>query len=133
MNNTGKAITQSKKHNKPNQFNATMNITELKAAIEAAQSKAMEFKDADDGGTCNFDTPVIKLPEGIKPKKDLEGYLDQYGRPMLEKACGRMWKGWYFVNIDLYGQGNRRTAMAEAAAKSLEASGLQAGVYYQMD
>ncbi len=76
---------------------------------------------------------VIKLPDGIKPRKDLEGYLDKYNRPMLEKAWGRMWKGWYFVNIELHGQGNRRTAMAEAAAKSLKASGLQAGVYYQMD
>ena len=110
-----------------------MNIIKLKAAVETAQNEAMKLKDTDDGGTCNFDTPVIKLPEGIKPRKDLEGYLDKYNRPMLEKAWGRMWKGWYFVNIELHGQGNRRTAMAEAAAKSLEASGLQAGVYYQMD
>lgn len=110
-----------------------MDIIELKAAVETAQNEAMKLKDTDDGGTCNFDTPIIKLPDGIKPRKNLEGYLDKYNRPMLEKAWGRMWKGWYFVNIELHGQGNRRTAMAEAAAKSLEASGLQAGVYYQMD
>lgn len=40
---------------------------------------------------------------------------------------------WFAIFIDLEGQGNRRTKMAEAAAKSLAKSGYNASVYYEMD
>lgn len=109
-----------------------MTKEQLRQAICEAQSAAMAHKDHPDGGTCNFDTPVITLPEGIKPK-DAQDIKDADGRPMLEKCGSRFWKGWWYVNVPLYGQADRRTKMAEAASESLEKAGINASVYYQMD
>lgn len=105
-----------------------MTIQEFNEAIKKADEAAIKADPIDDGGTCNFDGPVIKLPEGIK-KKDLEGCSFRI-EPISSKG---LWKGWYWVYITQYGQANRRTTMAEAAAKSLEESGIEASVYYQMD
>ena len=109
-----------------------MDIREFKEAIEVATGAALRFKDAEDGGTCNLDSPVIMLPDGIKAR-DTRDLKDAYGRPLIEKVGGGIWKGWYFVNVPLYGQANRRTKMAEAASKSLEESGIRSSMYYQMD
>jgi hypothetical protein len=49
--------------------------------------------------------------------------------PVGEKA----FKGWYFLYTRILGQGDRRTAMAEAVAKYLNYNGVEASVYYQMD
>lgn len=104
-----------------------MTTIELEMAILKAEKESMKFKDYDDGGTCNFDTPIIKLPDGIKPK-DVGGLEWK-----VEKIGGKFWKGWYFVFTDLRGQGNRRSKMAETVAKILKQEGIEAMVYYQMD
>ena len=36
--------------------------TQLRSALINASLYASDFKDEDDGGTCNFDTVVINLP-----------------------------------------------------------------------
>ena len=109
---------------------------EFVEALQLARHAAiMEGKNnTEDGGTCNFDQPILgKLPEGIT-WRTLKGLKDSYDRPMVEKIEYGFWKGCYSIPfIPLWGQGNQRTRMAEAAANSLNESGLNATVYYQMD
>ena len=95
----------------------------LSIALKKAQEESMKFADSEDGGSCNFDTPVLFLKA---TRKQLQGL------PLTKIDYGS-WKGGWFVEIPIYGMGNRRTRMAEAIAKSLNESGFNAGVYYQLD
>lgn len=92
------------------------------------KTAAWEHVQSEDGGTCNFDTAVFKLDGArsatIKRAGELSG-VDVDVRPWLGS-------NYVFVNVG-EGQGNRRTRMAEAAAKVLKDKGLDACVYYQMD
>lgn len=102
-------------------------IADLKSAKAIAQAA-----DGNDGGTCNFDSPALSVPEGMK--------FDQV------KACCAAagvhcfsWKplgtGPKLAVIGCHGvgQGNRRTEGAEAACKFLQSRGYDCGMYYQMD
>ena len=103
----------------------------LVAALEKATQAALAFKDVDDGGTCNFDSPALDYrAAGLtisKAKQAIEAAglhsfdWNCYGSKMLV-ICG--------VG---HGQGNRNTAMAEAAHKSLKEQGYPCGMYYQAD
>lgn len=104
-----------------------MRIEELESLIRKAEGESLVFKDVEDGGTSNFDTPIIKRPEGIKPKELQQ--LSWQVTPVGDKG----FKGWYFLYTRILGQGDRRTAMAEAVAKYLNNNGVEASVYYQMD
>jgi len=92
-----------------------------------ASAIALGLTDSEDGGTCNFDTPVL-IVKGAR--------LD-----FLKKAAAnagvnisRWESGYYHIYGDfLWGQGNLRTRMAEAFAKSLSDNGWKAYVYYAMD
>jgi len=106
--------------------------------VEALKKADQAAKDADpgeDGGTCNFDSPVLHLP-----------HVRSATRNAIAEAAGvalrpvHSWgAGYYHVGVTLHGQAGRRTAMVEAAAKSLyeslEKDGLpwSATIYYQMD
>lgn len=98
----------------------------LERDLLQADRAARELENTEDGGTCNFDTPVIKLENADKKRL---AQLEWHVKPIEERG----WKDCYFVFITLSGQGNRRTRMAEAAAKSLKANGWDASVYYEMD
>ena len=104
----------------------TSNILALRCALLIAVSQAEIFKDIEDGGTCNFDTPCLILQgwneidireafllTGLRP------YIRQDNTVMIFDACS--------------GQGFRRTAMAEAIRDSLKQSGYNAYVDYRMD
>lgn len=104
-----------------------MKVIELEHLIKRAEDESMAFKDVEDGGTCNIDTPIIKLPEGIKPRD-----LEQLSWHVI-RVGERGFEGWYFLYTRILGQGDRRTAMAEAVAKYLNNNGVEASVYYQMD
>lgn len=95
----------------------------LSIALNKAQSESMKFAESEDGGSCNFDTPILSLKA---TKKQLQGL------PLTKIDYG-FWKGWWFVNLPIYGMGNCRTRMAEAIAKSLNESGFNASVYCQLD
>lgn len=95
----------------------------LKIAIDKAKDESMKFANSEDGGSCNFDTPVLSLKA---TKTQLQGL------PLTKITYG-LWKGDWFVDLPLYGMGNRRTRMAEAIAHSLRESGFDASVYYQLD
>jgi len=83
-----------------------------------------------DGGTCNFDTPVIQFP-GIR-----ERFIRECAAAASIDAVPFDWLGgrrWFFVFVPLHGQANRRSLMAEAACRRLKALGLPAAMYCQAD
>lgn len=103
----------------------TNTFDKLERALMNADKAAMQFANSEDFGTCNFDTPVIR----IKATEKQMASLDYKVIKVDEKG----WRDCWFVFLPLMGQANRRTRMAEAAARSLIADGFEAGVYYQMD
>lgn len=97
--------------------------SDLKRAREIARLAASAV---DDGGTCNMDSVII--PTGRShPLKRRSPELDEiFGG---ERFDARWTRGYMLVYA--YGQGNKRLAAAEAAAKALNA--WNAHVWYQMD
>ena len=101
-------------------------ITALRVALLQAIEEAGKVRLIDDGGTSNFDTPVIILEgwEGSEIRQaflltGLTPYIEKNGVVEILKAC--------------LGQGFRRTAMAEAFRGSLKNSGYTSYVHYQID
>lgn len=82
---------------------------------------------SDDGGACNFDSPVIALP--------------RWSRKLIEQAAKEAGCGCFAVRPGLWdfsprciqGQANKRTAAAEAMAEALKDKGYDAAVWYQLD
>lgn len=104
-------------------------IERFERDLFAAQRSAFEAEKAnnEDGGTCNFDTVVLKT-KGV-PAKLLSG-LDI----KIDRITGeRFWKGYSFVWFETHGQGNLRTRMAEAAYNTLKKMGYDVKMYYQCD
>ena len=104
-------------------------LNELNQALLNAVNAAAMLDNTEDGGTCNFDEVTLKIKI---PKKFIQ-YISVKLEKMLTRDWGRLWKGYYLVDIPLSGQGNRRTRMAEAACQALKAAGYDAQVYYQCD
>lgn len=108
-------------------------IEALKRANEAAISA--DPGPDDDAGTCNFDSPAIKLP---RMRNDAAEQVSQITGVRLAKFSA--WgSGWFWVLVDMRGQGNRRTKMMEAALKVLKelqpdiGNNVKVAGYYQMD
>lgn len=108
-----------------------MNIL-LVEALEKAKKAALERATHSDGGTCNFDSPVLDYRgSSIRKKQAVESI----------KAAGLSCFDWkpfggtnmLVINGAFYGQAARRTAMAEAFRDSLKQSGFATMMYYQMD
>lgn len=104
-----------------------MDILLLERLIEQAEGESLKYKDVEDGGTCNFDTPIFKVPEGVKPHELRQ--LSWHTTPVGEHP----FKGWYFLYTRILGQGDRRTKMAETVADYLSCNGIEAMVFYQVD
>ena len=105
----------------------------LKKALEKAKICSEQARQDDDGGTCNFDSPTLDYRAmGMSKQKAIET-IEQTGLSCFE------WHGWSGRILGLVicgmtaGQGNCRTAMAEAFHKSLTADGIASGMYYQCD
>lgn len=111
------------------EIRTSADLKELNNALLNAVNAAAMFDETEDGGTCNFDSVIlkIKIPAQFAPQIWVE--LDK----MLVRDYGRMWRGCYMVDIPLSGQANRRTRMAEAACKELNNAGYNAFLYYQRD
>ncbi len=108
------------------------NLDELNAlnnALLNAVNSAAMFDETEDGGTCNLDAVTLKITIPAKFAAQTWVKLDK----MLVSDWGRMWRGYYMVDIPLSGQANRRTRMAEAACKALVAAGYNATMFYQCD
>lgn len=84
----------------------------------------------DDGGTCNFDSPVLFFPKGTRSERvqriAKSAGIDLDVRRWLGRTC-------YSVGTAASGQGALRTRMAEAAYRSMKDAGLDVMMYYQMD
>lgn len=104
---------------------------ELTNALIKAKEAAQVYANTEDGGTCNFDSPVIDYREMHMSKAKAAEAIKAAGLRCFE------WKSWGGIRLVIcgigYGQGNRNTRMAEAAYESLKNSGISASMYYQMD
>ena len=101
-------------------------ILALRVALLKAIAEAEKFSQVDDGGTSNFDTPVIRL-EDWQESEIREAFLLTGLYPDVEKD------GIVAILRACLGQGFRRTAMAKAFRDSLRASGYTSYVHYKMD
>lgn len=106
-----------------------MDYEKLTQDLSQARAYAIDIGTAntEDGGTCNFDTPVL-IAKGCRKDK-----LEE----VAKKAGVRIYKweaGVYHISGDfLWGQGNLRTRMAQAFTKVLADMGYDAYTYYAMD
>lgn len=111
----------------------TMNTTnnkyaELTTALEQAKKAAQLYVNTEDGGTCNFDNPVIDYRAMHMSKAKAEEAIRAAG---LRCFGWKSYGGMRLVVCGIgYGQGNRNTRMAEAAEKALKAAGIETGMYY---
>lgn len=104
-------------------------IDKFESDLCAAQRAADRYRDADDGGTCNFDTVTVNLGRATKKKLAALAQLDWSVQPVGLRG----WSGYWFVWFNTNGQADRRTDMVEAAAKEMAHRGYDVRVYYQMD
>lgn len=105
-------------------------VINLVEALKKANEAALTVSDTDDGGSCNFDSPVIRLPRW--KDYEIKQAIELSGVDISDQLSG-WWKGYRFVSTTMHGQAYRRTKMAEAAKKSLAADGYDVSMYYQMD
>jgi hypothetical protein len=105
-------------------------IEKLITALNKAKTAANEFADSEDGGCCNFDSCVIKLPRWTED--DIEEIEEQTDVLIGSQLSSRWYKGYRSIHIGS-GQGNRNTRMAEAAEKSLKEDGYDVRMYYALD
>lgn len=98
--------------------------------------------DDDDGGTCNFDAPVIDFAAIGLEKSEAEKIIHDVGlncfdwKPFKDhREDGKLVKAPTYLVVTGFqrGQGNMRTRMSEAFCEKLNADGVESGMYYQMD
>ena len=102
----------------------------LRDDLIAAYAETEHLEQTEDGGTCNFDSPVLNLERWNA--KQIERAAEEAGGSAWQWKSGRYVMGWVFSPRSS-GQGNRRTRRAEAIAKAMETKGYSVGMYYQMD
>lgn len=105
-------------------------IENFSTAIKEAQIAANAVNTGEDGGTCNFDNPVIDFTGWTK--KDIEILVSEAGIKIGDKMSG-YWRNCRKIYFDLKGQGNNRARMSTAAYKKLKEFGIPALHYQQMD
>lgn len=102
-------------------------IDQIKTAIFSA-SEAIKYN-PEDGGTCNFDSAMVKKENCFTYDETIEIFKDCG----LYAYKGSGWnKGWIIIPGNC-GQANARTRWVEAFAKSLKRQGFETSIYYQCD
>ena len=99
---------------------------DLIAAYEATEY----LEETEDGGTCNFDAPVLHLERW--DAKKIKQAAKEAGGGAFKWTWGRTSMGWVFSTRSS-GQANRRTRRAEAIRDFLKERGYNTGMYYAMD
>ena len=99
----------------------------LTRVLRRAAVASMAHVDDEDGGTCNFDSPVLDYASSGIAKEAAKKAVKAAGLSCYD------WENMLVITGCFSGQGNRRTKMAEAFSASLKNSGLAATMYYQMD
>lgn len=105
-------------------------VNKLIESLAKANAEALQFANVDDSGTCNFDTPIIRL-EGWSKSELFD--LTVYSGVVGDKLDSRIFRNYRYVGTEKYGQAQKRTKMAEAACKSLKNDGYDVCMYYQAD
>lgn len=102
----------------------------LRDDLLAAYAETEHLEQTEDGGTCNFDAPVLHLDrwDGNKIKQAAK----EAGGSAFKWTWGGSVMGWVFSPRSS-GQANRRSRRAEAISEALKAKGYNAGMYYAMD
>ena len=101
-------------------------ILALRVALLKAVANAEQFSQVEDGGTSNFDTPIVKLEEW-KESEIRRAFLLTGLYPDIEK------NGEVHILRACLGQGYRRTETAKAFRDSMKDSGYNTYVEYRMD
>lgn len=107
----------------------TGKYAKLRDDLLKAYAETEHIEQTEDGGTCNFDAPTLRLPRWNSKK------IEQAAR----EAGGSAWKwelwgtaSWVFSTRSS-GQANRRSRRAEAISAALKRMGYDAGMYCAMD
>ena len=118
-------------------------VERLTRALKRAAIASVAHICDDDGGTCNFDSPVLAYAACGLTRARAEEAIKSVGlychdwKPFRNHRGedGRMVKAPTYLVISGFqcGQGYRRTRMAEAFCQRLNEDGFEAGMYYQMD
>lgn len=104
----------------------------LKVSLLLAKHAAKCAQTEDDGGTCNMDSPVLMYRKMGYQKQEAVNIIESVGLNAWEPSS-RYWKGCLVLSGMTAGQGFCRTNMAEAFTKSLKKSGIESGMWYEMD
>ena len=115
----------------------------LNRALRRARYAAQMFRDHDDGGTSNFDSPTLDFAACGLKRKDAESVIRDLGMTCFDwkpfknhrDADGKLIKAPVYLVIGGFqsGQGYRHTKMSEAFCNSMNRDGFESGMYYQMD
>lgn len=100
---------------------------DLRAALQAGREA--EEANAEDGGTCNFDSAAICLPRWIAAK--VEQAAEEAGTSCFKWELFRNPR--FVFSPDTRAQGNARIRNAEAMTAALRSMGYDAMDYCQMD
>lgn len=105
-----------------------MNLEQFRIDLaEACRLAKISACLVDDGGTCNMDGMMLKIPN-IKHSRIID-IAHSVGIGCWFSEC---WKAFVF-GVPISSHGNRRTEQAEVMKKIMEERGYDASVYYQMD
>lgn len=97
---------------------------DLKVAVENAKRVA---ENAEDGGTCNFDSLELRLPRWNREKVKETAKNAGVGAWFSD-----YWKA-FIISVPVFAQADRRTIQAEEMARTMKELGYSASVYYQID
>lgn len=108
----------------------TGKYAKLRDDLLAAYDETEHIEQTEDGGTCNFDAPVLHLDRW--DSKKIKQAAKEAGGSAFKWTWGSRVMGWVFSPRSS-GQANRRSRRAEAISEALKAKGYNAGMYYAMD
>lgn len=108
----------------------TGKYAKLRDDLIAAYAETEYLEQTEDGGTCNFDAPVLRLDRWNAKK--IKQAAEEAGSSAFKWDWGRTVMGWVF-SPKSSGQANRRSRRAEAISEAMKAKGYDAGMYYAMD
>jgi hypothetical protein len=121
---------------KATQKKLTLDREKLLRDLRDAQAAALKAVEGtkEDGGSSNFDAATLSFPGYARTVyAEVEAVAKEAGVLVHLRSSGT-WKGTFILGVPSYGQGDRRTAQAEAMHKLLLQRGwATSGMYYQMD
>lgn len=107
----------------------TGKYAKLRDDLLTAYAETEHIEQTEDGGTCNFDSPALKLPRWNSKK------IKQAAE---EAGCGAWkWELWgnarWVISFRSSGQANRRSRRADALVEALSGMGYDCTEYCAMD